>query len=84
VGAYPLEKLKRREEPTAFIDEPRVPRFPKRADFFARTIFGDMGKEMQNNAKGGYYVQKSAIGHCARRALGALVALADALRKRLR
>jgi reductive dehalogenase len=75
MGAYPFEKLKRRDEPTTFIDEPRVPRFPKRADFFARTIFGDMGKEMQNNAKGGYYVQKSAIGHCARRALGALLLL---------
>jgi reductive dehalogenase len=75
MGAYPFEKLKRRAEPTTFIDEPRVPRFPKRADFFARTIFGDMGKEMQNNAKGGYYVQKAAIGHCARRALGALLLL---------
>ena len=75
MGAYPFEKLKRRETPTTFIDEPRVPRFPKRADFFARTIFGDMGREMQNNAKGGYYVQKSAIGHCARRALGALLLL---------
>jgi hypothetical protein len=75
MGAYPFEKLKRRDEPTTFIDEPRVPRFPKRADFFARTIFGDMGREMQDNAKGGYYVQKSAIGHCARRALGALLLL---------
>lgn len=75
MGAYPFEKLKRRDQPTTFIDEPRVPRFPKRADFFARATFGDMGKEMQNNAKGGFYVQKSAIGACARRALGALLLL---------
>ncbi len=75
MGAYPFEKLKRVETPTTFIDEPRVPRFPKRADFFARAIFGDMGKEMQNNAKGGFYVLKSAIGACARRALGALLLL---------
>ncbi|MGE0565145.1 MAG: 2Fe-2S iron-sulfur cluster-binding protein [Pseudolabrys sp.] len=75
MGAYPFESLKRRDEPTTFIDEPRVPRFPKRADFFARAVFGDMGKEMQNNAKGGFYVQKSAIGACARRALGALLLL---------
>jgi reductive dehalogenase len=75
LGAYPFEKLKRRDETTTFIDEPRVPRFPKRADFFARAVFGDMGKEMQNNAKGGFYVQKSAIGACARRALGALLLL---------
>ncbi len=76
LGAYPFEKLNRRDETTTFIDEPRVPRFPKRADFFARAVFGDMGKEMQNNAKGGFYVQKSAIGACARRALGALLAAA--------
>jgi reductive dehalogenase len=75
LGAYPFEKLNRRDETTTFIDEPRVPRFPKRADFFARAVFGDMGKEMQNNAKGGFYVQKSAIGACARRALGALLLL---------
>lgn len=75
MGAYPFETLKRREETTTFIDEPRVPRFPKRADFFARAVFGDMGKEMQNNAKGGFYVQKAAIGACARRALGALLLL---------
>jgi reductive dehalogenase len=75
LGAYPYEKLKRRDDTTTFIDEPRVPRFPKRADFFARAVFGDMGKEMQNNAKGGFYVQKSAIGACARRALGALLLL---------
>jgi reductive dehalogenase len=75
MGAYPFERLKRVETPTTFIDEPRVPRFPKRADFFARAVFGDMGKEMQNNAKGGFYVLKSAIGAAARRALGALLLL---------
>jgi reductive dehalogenase len=75
LGAHPFETLKRAETPTTFIDEPRVPRFPKRADFFARAVFGDMGKEMQNNAKGGFYVQKSAIGAAARRALGALLLL---------
>jgi reductive dehalogenase len=75
MGAYPFERLKRVEAPTTFIDEPRVPRFPKRADFFARAVFGDMGKEMQNNAKGGFYVLKSAIGAAARRALGALLLL---------
>ncbi len=75
MGAHPFEKLKRVDTPTTFIDEPRVPRFPKRADFFARAVFGDMGKEMQNNAKGGFYVLKSAIGAAARRALGALLLL---------
>jgi reductive dehalogenase len=75
MGAYPFERLTRVETPTTFIDEQRVPRFPKRADFFARAVFGDMGKEMQSNTKGGFYVLKSAIGAAARRALGALLLL---------
>lgn len=75
MGAFPFEKLKRVEEPTTFIDAARVPRFPKRADFFARALFGDMGKNVQEAAKGGMYVLKSPIGACARRALGALLLL---------
>jgi ferredoxin-NADP reductase/ferredoxin len=75
LGAYPFETLKRVAEPTTFIDHARVPRFPKRADFFARALFGDMGKNVQQAAKGGMYVMKSPIGACARRALGALLLL---------
>ncbi len=75
LGAFPFEKLKRVDEPTTFIDTARVPRFPKRADFFARALFGDMGKNVQEAAKGGMYVLKSPIGACARRALGALLLL---------
>ncbi|VAW15304.1 Flavodoxin reductases (ferredoxin-NADPH reductases) family 1; Vanillate O-demethylase oxidoreductase, partial [hydrothermal vent metagenome] len=74
-GEYPFERLKRRKTPTTFIDGDRVPRFPKRADFFARALFGDMGKNVQDAAKGGHYVNKSPIGYCARRALGALLLL---------
>ncbi|QPC85353.1 2Fe-2S iron-sulfur cluster binding domain-containing protein [Mesorhizobium sp. NBSH29] len=74
-GALPFEKLKTVEQPTTFIDEPRVPRVPKRADMFARALFGDMGKAMQAAAKGGNYVLKSPIGYCARRALGAFILL---------
>ena len=75
MGALPFEKIKRRDTPTTMIDEERVPRFPKRSDFFARALFGDMGKNVQEAAKGGMYVMKSPIGACARRALGALLLL---------
>jgi ferredoxin len=75
LGPHPFEKIKRRDMPTTFIDEERVPRFPKRADFFARALFGDIGKQVQEGAKGGMYVLKSPIGACARRALGALLLL---------
>jgi reductive dehalogenase len=75
MGAYPFESIPRRKEPTTFIDHDRVPRFPKRADFFARALFGDLGRATQDAAKNAMYVLKSPIGACARRALGALLLL---------
>ena len=77
LGAHPFERLKRVDSPTTFIDEPRVPRVPKRADMFARAQFGDMGKALQDKAKGGYYVRKAAPSMAQRRALGAFVLLQD-------
>ena len=74
-GAWPFEALKRVDEPTTFIDHERVPRFPKRADFFARVLCGDMGRKVQDEARNAHYVMKSPIGACARRALGALLLL---------
>jgi reductive dehalogenase len=74
-GAFAFEALARRDEPTTFVDHERVPRFPKRADFFARALFGDLGVAVQEGAKNAHYVMKSPIGACARRALGALLLL---------
>ena len=76
-GAHPFEKLKRVETPTTYIDEPRVARVPKRADMFARAQFGDMGKTLQDNARGGHYARKAAPSMAQRRALGAFVLLQD-------
>ncbi|MEM8948855.1 MAG: reductive dehalogenase [Pseudomonadota bacterium] len=76
-GAHPFEKLKRVDTPTTFIDEARVPRVPKRTDMFARAQFGDMGKAVQDGAKGGHYVRKAATSTAQRRALGAFVLLQD-------
>ncbi|QBF33028.1 2Fe-2S iron-sulfur cluster-binding protein [Thalassococcus sp. S3] len=76
-GAHPFETLKRIDEPTTFIDEARVPRVPKRTDMFSRAIFGDMGHHVQQEAKGGKYVRKSAPSMAQRRALGAFVLLQD-------
>jgi ferredoxin-NADP reductase/ferredoxin len=75
LGPHPFETLTRRDEPTTFIDHERVPRFPKRADFFARALFGDLGADVQDAARNAHYVLKSPIGACARRALGALLLL---------
>ncbi|MCU9836848.1 reductive dehalogenase [Ruegeria sp. WL0004] len=76
-GEHPFEKLKRVETPTTYIDEANVARVPKRADMFARAQFGDMGKALQEGAKGGHYVRKAAPSFAQRRALGAFVLLQD-------
>ncbi len=76
-GAHPFETLKRVDDPTTYIDEPRVARVPKRADMFARAQFGDMGKPLQDGAKGGHYARKAAPSMAQRRALGAFVLLQD-------
>ena len=76
-GAYPFETIKRIDKPTTFIDEQRVPRVPKRTDMFARAIFGDMGKNVQEGAKNGNYVRKSAASFASRRSLAAFVLLQD-------
>ncbi|MCY4360655.1 MAG: 2Fe-2S iron-sulfur cluster-binding protein [Gammaproteobacteria bacterium] len=76
-GAYPFERSKRVDEPTTFIDEARIPRVPKRTDMFARAIFGDMGKPVQEAAKNGNFVRKSPASFAHRRPLGAFVLLQD-------
>lgn len=76
-GPLPFEKLKRVDNPTTYIDEAHVARVPKRTDMFARAQFGDMGKALQEGAKGGYYVRKTAPSFAQRRALGAFTLLQD-------
>jgi reductive dehalogenase len=76
-GAHPFEHSKRVDEPTTFIDEERVPRVPKRTDMFARAIFGDMGKSVQDGAKNGNYVRKNAVSFGSRRPLAAFVLMQD-------
>lgn len=76
-GAYPFERSKRVDVPTTFIDEARIPRVPKRTDMFARAIFGDLGKPVQEAAKNGNFVRKSPASFAHRRPLGAFVLLQD-------
>ena len=76
-GPHPFETLKRVDDPTTFIDEPRVPRVPKRTDMFARAQFGDMGKTVQDGARNGHYARKAPTASAQRRMLGAFVLLQD-------
>ena len=76
-GSHPFETLKRVDEPTTYIDEKNIPRVPKRTDMFARSNFGDLGKNLQDGARNGHYVRKAAPSAAQRRALGAFVLLQD-------
>jgi reductive dehalogenase len=46
-GRYPMEKVKRVEEPTTLIIDDEVPRLPKRANGFYRGHKGDFGEKVQ-------------------------------------
>ena len=76
-GPHPFETLKRRETTTTYIDAPNVPRTPKRANMFARALFGDLGPATQEAAKNGNYVRKSAASYAFRPSLGAFILLQD-------
>ncbi|MCT8159587.1 reductive dehalogenase [Pseudoruegeria sp. SHC-113] len=76
-GPHPFETLKRVEEPTTYIDAENVARVPKRANMFARGLFGDLGKQVQEAAKNGNYVRKSASAFAFRPSLGAFTVLQD-------
>lgn len=66
---YPVEKLKRVDKPTTFIDEDRIPRSPKSSEFFLRAAFGDIGKAAQEASKDGYSVSKAPLAAALRLAL---------------
>lgn len=76
-GGHPFETLKRVDAPTTYIDRANVARVPKRANMFARSLFGDLGKAAQEGAKNGNYVRKSAAAFAFRPSLGAFTLLQD-------
>ena len=59
---FPVEKLKTRSEPTTFLDPARIPRVPKRADFFQRSFIGDLGKGPRDASIDGGIVTKNPVG----------------------
>lgn len=76
-GPHPFETLRRVDTPTTYIDAKNVARVPKRANMFARSLFGDLGKNVQESAKNGNYARKSAAAFAFRPSLGALTLLQD-------
>ena len=76
-GPLPFETLKRVDTPTTYIDTANVARVPKRANMFARALFGDLGPATQEATKNGNYVRKSAAAFAFRPSLGAFTVLQD-------
>ncbi len=77
LGPHPFETLRRVETPTTLIDAANVARVPKRANMFARALFGDLGPKVQEASKNGNYVRKSAAAFAFRPTLGAFILLQD-------
>ncbi|SFS02484.1 reductive dehalogenase [Yoonia litorea] len=77
LGPHPFETLKRVDDTTTYIDRANVARVPKRANMFARGLFGDLGKTVQDATKNGNFVRKSASAFAFRTTMGAFVLLQD-------
>ena len=75
LGPYPMETVKRVEEPTTLIDRPNVPRIPKRHDMFIRAALGDLGSKPQNELDHFRMITKSPFGHALVPPLGGMVPL---------
>lgn len=59
---FPMEKVKRVDEPTSFIDADRIPRIPKSTEFFVRIAFGDLGEGPKESSVDGFSVTKHPMG----------------------
>jgi reductive dehalogenase len=66
---FPVERLKRVDKPTTYIDEARIPRVPKSSEFFLRAAFGDLGPAPQEASKDGLSVTKAPLAAALRLAL---------------
>jgi reductive dehalogenase len=75
LGPYPMETVKRVEEPTTLVDGPNIPRVPKRHDMFIRAAMGDLGAKAQKELDGFRFITKSPFGHAMQPVLGAMVPL---------
>jgi reductive dehalogenase len=75
MGLYPMETVKRVEQPTTLIDAARVPRVPKRHDMFIRASIGDLGPKAQKELTDFRMITKSPFGHAMIPVLGGMVPL---------
>jgi reductive dehalogenase len=72
---YPMEKIRRVNEPTTRIAENEVPRVPKRANFFTRALYGDLGEKAQRERW--RFAYKTPIADAYVKLIRAMVPLQD-------
>ena len=75
MGKYPMEQVKRVDEPTTRIDKERVPRVPIRGAFFTRPNFGDLGERVKSERQ--RFMAKSPLGRAMGESLAANIPLQD-------
>ena len=73
LGRYPMEKVRRVDEPTTLIIEEEVERAAARHNFFMRARAGDLGERPQREV--GRFIEKAPHGMASRVMLEALVPL---------
>lgn len=62
LGRYPMERLRRVDEPTTLVIRQEIARLPKRADFFQRAEAGDMGERPQRERRRFPFKHPLALG----------------------
>ena len=71
ISRYPMEWVKRVDKPTTLILEDEVPRVPKRAAFFERARYGDLGPKAGREIK--RFAYKAPTSRCVTDLINALV-----------
>ncbi len=61
-GTYPMEKIKRVNQPTTYINPAQIKRVAKRHEFFNRANFGDLGDAPKRESVGWRYSNKEPFG----------------------
>ena len=62
LSRYPMEQVSRVEVPTTLILDEEIPRVPKRANFFTRAAFGDLGGKAQREVRRFAYKHPATAG----------------------
>jgi len=62
LSRYPMERVRRVARPTTLVLDDEIPRVPKRAAFFTRAAFGDLGARSQREVARFAYKHPSTAG----------------------